>query len=190
MIELRFWKLFSILLITLNIVLLSVLWLGIGYFKQGVTSSFPDRRTPLARDFLIKQVGFNVEQTKQYDILITLHRDSMQRMTEVGRLLRDSLFQATIGDKPKQESVSKYLDAIGENQKQIESITYNHLIQVKRICNEAQKIKFDSAVNEFLSLLKHAPGNKDDFPPRHQQPPPENRLQPRPEEGPPPPPPF
>lgn len=142
--QLRIWQWATILLLLCNAALIILVWFA------------PPRgggeceRNNRPRDLLIKEVGFSDAQAKQYEELITAHRDAMQRLRREGRDLRDLLF-AQLG-KPAASPDSLYV-RIGINQQQIEQTTYQHFEQVRKLCTDAQKEQFDRIIGEVLRTM-------------------------------------
>ncbi len=172
---LRFWKWAVILLVLCNLCLLGVIWMKPGQLFGGQHGGAP-------RDFVIHTLKFSDEQVKRYDSLITDHRRAMDQVRDEMTINRKQLFENLVKEgkfNPEADSLSR---AIGDEQRQIETITYYHFAQVKAICTDAQKAEFDKIIVEVTKMMN---GNgRGGRPPHGPGGPPERR-----EDGNPPPPP-
>lgn len=55
--------------------------------------------------------------------------------------------------KNENNSAERYAAEIGEDQKQIELITFAHFQKVRELCNDDQKKKFDEVIQEALKSM-------------------------------------
>ena len=153
----RIWQLLTILLIVCNLGLLVTLWL-----KPGHPPIPPKHESP--KEFLSRELQLTPVQQTVYDSLVNGHHSSMQQLQEQGKHLRDQLFQ-TLVDTAKFGAFGKdsLIGLIATNQSQIERTTYDHLLQVRSICSNEQKKKFDEILTEMLRRLSHpGPGGPPD----------------------------
>jgi protein CpxP len=127
------------------------------------------------RDFLVHELNMNATQQSQYDTLIKFHRAAMDKIQDDIRLHRDSLVSqlgSTTVDSAKLNSIA---DKIGNDQSQIEKVTFRHFKDVRGICTPEQQPKFDSVIREALRMMgppppgAHPPGPP---PPPNENPPP------------------
>ena len=177
---LRFWKWTVILLALCNICLLLVMWI-----KPHSLFGPPHKEMP--RDFVIRNLKFTDDQVKKYDALISNHRHAMDQARDEANNYRRQLFENLSQQGKFNTDADSLARLIGNDQRQIEIITYNHFVQVRAICTDTQKTEFDKIIVEVTKMMHGsghrggpphgAPRNgKDDShpPPREQPVPPEN----------------
>lgn len=149
--KLPFWKIFAIALFIINTLILSYILLE----KHGQNSA---DRGPAA--FIIKELHFNDSQIVAFEKLKFEHQDSVQRLREQGKMLREEYFSllrndaSNISEKTINDQASDLANKIAANQIAIESVTYRHFSQVKNICDNSQKQKFDSILLEIVRMMK------------------------------------
>jgi periplasmic protein CpxP/Spy len=129
------------------------------------------------RDYVISTLKFTDDQVKKYDELINEHQQSMQQLRKSASEYRQALFTGVKnGNGP--DSLAQL---IGNNQKEIEIVTYKHFVQVRALCTDAQKTEFDNIIGDVTRSMNGGPGGG--------HPPHGDRQGPPPgEDGPPPPP--
>ncbi|MEO8759514.1 MAG: hypothetical protein ABI388_01005 [Bacteroidia bacterium] len=147
--QLKFWKWTVILLAVLNIVLLTSIWL-----KKDKSNEM--QRPPngeKAADFLIEQLKFSTQQQTDFSKLKQIHRHAVDSIRESGKEIHRLFFDNLKNEKADTVEVHKLARAIADNQTQIEIITFTHFEQVRKLCNEQQKIKFDEIIQEVLRKM-------------------------------------
>lgn len=130
----------TVILIVLNVGLLSFMW-----FR-------PPHRFGPDDHVILHELGFNDTQRKQFDKLKQEHHKAVVSINEKDHQLHDALYGLI---RQRQDSTAKADSLINEialNKKQIETITYHHLAQVRKICAPAQQHKFDDLV---INIIVH-----------------------------------
>ena len=135
----RFLWIIILVLLILNIVSLSTIWLR--PWESGVTVTREFRR-PLAKDhFLNKRLNFTPEQQTQFDKLLTKHRETLDSKVIEISSLRKELMGMMRNQEFTTES-EKIVQSIGQKQSELELINYNHFKEIMAICNNQQKQVF------------------------------------------------
>ncbi|MCW3121618.1 MAG: hypothetical protein JWQ38_1110 [Flavipsychrobacter sp.] len=178
----RIWQWAAILLLLCNIGLILTIWLKPGRQDHG------RRETP--RDFVIRNLQFTDKQVADYDLLIKDHRAAMNRLHKDNMGYRQTLF-ATLSGKTTTNADSLG-QLIAKNQQDIELVTYKHFMQVRTLCTDEQKAKFDEIIGEVIKKMNgHGgpppPPDGHGPPPDGQGPPPDGEGPPEGRDGPPPP---
>jgi len=178
----KFWKIAVVLLVICNIALMLTLWLK----PRGDRGIPPNPGSP--RDFVVAQLKFTAQQAKDYDLLIKDHQDAMHHLRDEARAYREKLFDNFKNADADPHFADSLTRLIGNNQAQIELVTYNHFAKVRALCTDAQKTEFDHIIGDVTRRMG-GPGG----PPPHDGngPPPPRREGPPPPgdgQGPPPPP--
>lgn len=144
--SLKYWKLFSIILIILNLALIFFLVAG------------PLRKPPrMDREgnpgnYLTEKLKFTEQQKTEFDKLREAHHDSVKSLKERGKELREKFY-----DGLKSNTENKITDSlslmIAENQKQIELVTYQHFKDVKQLCTDEQKTIFNNIIQDVIEQM-------------------------------------
>ncbi len=153
--QLKFWKWAVLLLAVLNICLLGSIWL-----KQNGQPSDEMHRPPngaKAADFLIEQLKFSSQQLVEFEKLKEAHHHAIDSLREAGKEIHHLFFDNLKAEKQDTFKVNELAKAIANNQTQIELVTFNHFKQVRNLCDEKQKIKFDEIIQEVLKRMARPP---------------------------------
>jgi periplasmic protein CpxP/Spy len=142
-----------VVLAVLNIALMVNMWMRPGHHGP------PPRRGGTAKDMIIREVGFNDTQIAKYEELIDVHRAGMRELEKKGREIRENYFKLMASDTLDRKIKEELEVAIGETQKNIEMITFDHFKQVRVLCNDEQKKKFDNVITEVIQHMRgpHGP---------------------------------
>lgn len=118
--------------------------------------SRPNPARPLnPGDFIINELGFDENQRKKFDILRDEHRNRMNENRDSVRKCRDQLYVLLPDGETKQ--VEKLTQEIGKLEREKELITFQHFQEIRALCNNKQKEKFDGIIRQVLQLMKTAP---------------------------------
>jgi len=142
--KLSFWKIFAIILLISNTVILAFV-----FFEKPTRA---DNKGP--SNFIIKELNLNAAQIENFNQLKFAHQDSVQSLKNTGRELREDYFKLLGNDTTDNILADQLLMQIANNQKAIEQITFEHFQSVKNICDSVQKDKFDSIILEVIHKMK------------------------------------
>ncbi len=165
----RAWKWFTISLAILNI----ALCVGILFRHQNNNMPQPERPDEL----IIGKLHLSEAQVHDFDQLKKRHHDSIVVLQNEGRKIRTVLFDNLKNAGKTENQLDSLMNAVGDNQKQIEFVTYRHFRQLREICNDEQKRIFDDIIEEILKKMSVRP-------PRPGGPPPPGQDGPPPPDGP------
>jgi protein CpxP len=149
--QLKFWKWAVLLLAVLNVCLLASIWL-----KQNGQSHDEMHRPPngeRAADFLLEQLKFSEQQMAAFEKLKEGHRHAMDSLREASKETHRLFFDNLKNEKQDTAKVNELARSIANNQTQIELVTFNHFKQVRKLCDEKQKAKFDEIIQEVLRRM-------------------------------------
>ena len=142
--KLSLWKIFAITLLISNMVILAFI-----FFEKPTRA---DNKGP--SNFIIKELNLNAAQIENFNQLKFAHQDSVQRLKNTGRELRENYFKLLRNDTTDNILADQLLIQIANNQKTIEQVTFSHFQSVKNICDSVQKEKFDSIILEVIHRMK------------------------------------
>ena len=141
----KFWKRFAIVLIILNLALIVILLLPLGeHFRQGGNGS-PEK-------FIVEKLKLTTQQQTDFKKLRIAHHESVMKLQDEGKKLRESLFEGLKSDALS-SSTDSIANKIAENQKQIEMVTFNHFTEVRKLCTPQQKEIFNEIIEDVLHSL-------------------------------------
>jgi hypothetical protein len=148
--SIKAWKWFTVTLAILNVALCVGIW-----FRPQKNSA--PKRLERPDEFIINKLHFSDEQISEFQELRDRHHDSIIIIQNEGRKIRTALFENLKNDKKTEAQLDSLMAAIGDNQKQIEYVTYRHFRQVRELCNEEQKKVFDDIIQEVLRRMTAPP---------------------------------
>ena len=138
-----------ILLALLNVSLMLFFWKG--------PPSKSGRRGPgwshaKLESFVTRKLEFSTEQTKEYGRLRRMHFQELNPEVREMRRLKRELF-GLVGEKNNFIEKQRILEQISKTQLAIDSLTFNHFENLRDICDEGQKLKFDEVIKEVVHRL-------------------------------------
>lgn len=141
-----------LLLITLNIITLSTLWV-----MHERETGRPAGNPPALVDFLVKELGLDSAQKQQLIVLRDEHRQQMQAIRRNNRDAKNAFF-----DLLQKESISDTLLAAAAKDAarydaESDMLTFRHFQQIRALCTEEQKIKFAAVIREVLRMMAPPP---------------------------------
>ena len=136
------------------------------------------------REFLVNALELDSSQLDAFQALIEKHQASARPLKKEIRTAKENLFQLLKQLVIPGPEKMKAVQAITLNIQALELLNLDHFQQLRALCNEKQKKKFDGLLDQLAGLMA-TPSNADG----HRPPPPgEGHPPPPPGEGHPPPP--
>ena len=116
---------------------------------------------PEAATFLIQELRLDEGQKAQYDQLFWAHRGRMDSLKDKLNQNRQQFFNGLpVGDSTR-------VQAVLDNQRQLEMELFNHFRAVRTICRPEQQTQFEAVIQQVLKMSRHPDGP----PIPHQSPP-------------------
>jgi hypothetical protein len=145
--QIKTFKILVVVLAIMNVSLLAVMWFHRPPMGEGPSGSPRDRSR-----FLMRELHFNENQREQFDLLFENHQQKMETIKMLGKELHDLMFDelAITNESNKSDSL---INLIGENRKSGEKELFEHLSEVRALCNEKQKVKFDRIIKGALGRM-------------------------------------
>jgi Spy/CpxP family protein refolding chaperone len=145
--QIKTFKILVVVLAIMNVSLLAVMWFHRPPMGEGPGGSPRDRIR-----FLMRELHFNENQREQFDVLFESHQQKMEKIKMRGKELHDLMFDelAITNESNKSDSL---INLIGENRKSGEKELFKHLSEVRTLCNEKQKGKFDRIIKGALGRM-------------------------------------
>lgn len=118
--------------------------------KPSHKSSGPPKSEFSIVDYMKKEIGFNDEQTKQFQQLHELNRDSLKIIGDSIRSSKNALYKLMQLTPPANDSaVYAAVKNVSIFQQRMEMRMFRHFQRVRSICNPEQQVKLDSMVGRM-----------------------------------------
>lgn len=103
--------------------------------------------------FLIKELSLDSTQILQYRTLKLEHRKNANNTQQAIQSLKDSLFNQfnTNNNALKQH----LLQQLGKKEIEMNETLFNHFKQLRALCNDEQKKKFDTIIKKAIHLIQN-----------------------------------
>lgn len=102
------------------------------------------------KDFIVKELGFNATQLKQFKVKSEDHHETMMRLSEEIKELKDDLFVTLFNDTVNEASIDSVSSLICEKEIAKEKEIFYHFRMIQEIANDKQKEKFKSILIDAL----------------------------------------
>jgi periplasmic protein CpxP/Spy len=154
-----------VVLAALNIATLATLWWFAG--RQNDLPQIAGRSGLRAHEFLVRELRLTDEQQLRYKQMREEHAATTRQLLEQLRNQKKDFFELVRNNNLDEAEIVRKSNAIAQLQSEIDRATLHHFQQIRMMCTEHQRLKFDSVMNEVLRMLGAPP------PPRGQQGPPD-----------------
>lgn len=120
-----------------------------------------------AMEFLVKELGFDSVQKQKLLLFKQDHRRKMEEVRRKNKEVKEALFELLKNSDTPDSVIEKAAQASVVYDVQTEIITFKHFQQIRGICTEEQKKKFDAVIEQVLHMLApRPPGAQPQGPPR------------------------
>jgi periplasmic protein CpxP/Spy len=119
-------------------------------------SSFPPHDRGSAAKFLSKELDFSPEQEEKYAQLRDIHQIETRKCNERSMELKKKLYHLLALNAQSSE-VGVIMDSIGFYSKKTEMVRFEHFQDVRKICSESQKARFDQIIGEVIKMMSPPP---------------------------------
>lgn len=136
----------------LTFVAISLLVLNIGtlaYLLIAQQRERPQRRGETAASFIIEELNLDNNQQLQFAELRQQHQSIMRAAHDEDRKLHDIYFSLLKTNEPDKQKVDSIAALMAVQRSKIESATFDHFQQLRSICRDDQKKKFDATIDEI-----------------------------------------
>lgn len=115
------------------------------------------QRSP--KEFVIEKLRFDKNQIGQYDQLIQQHQEIIHSKDKQIIQAKRDLYKL-LNSKNDDKAVDSLTTAIAKLQKEIEIVHYKHFLDIKALCREDQKGKFETLTKEIEHLFSMKKGDR------------------------------
>lgn len=105
------------------------------------------------RDFLVHELELDSSQLGEYSLLIEKHQSAARDLKMDIKSAKEELFQLLKQPVIAEAQKKKTIEAITTKIKELELLNLEHFQQVRAVCNEKQKKKFDGLLDQLAGLM-------------------------------------
>ena len=103
-------------------------------------------------NYFKKELNFSEEQSAKFQEMMTGHFEKLKPIMGEVRKAKDSMFSLMRQlAMPADSILQKAAENIAQKQKLQELQSFNHFRQVRDLCNEEQRSKFDSLISKMIN---------------------------------------
>ena len=111
----------------------------------------PSERGKSFTDFFEKQLGFTPQQVTKFHQLRDEHLENIRPFLRDVRAAKDSLFSLMRRSDVPDSVLEKAVNDLAQKEKAQELQSFRHFKRVRELCNDEQKIKYDSLINKMIN---------------------------------------
>ena len=137
-------------ILTICLLLISNFVLLYFVFQKTKGGFHPDR----PKNIIIKKLQFDERQIASYQKLIDQHRKDIRENDHKILSLKNELYSC-LSNKGSASTIDSLTSEIGKIQKQIETIHFNHFLDIKGLCTSEQLPKFEELSKELSEIFNH-----------------------------------
>lgn len=129
-------------------ILLVVLIIMNGFFLYNYLGR-PEHKGPKENDeFIVKALGLNGTQLKQFKSVEKNHHDSMKNIGDNVKVYKDELFRKILASEVNQGEIDSLIRLISEKEILKEKAIFNRLRGIYNLCNAEQKQRFSNIIKK------------------------------------------
>lgn len=113
-----------------------------------------------AADLIIEKLKLDDKQQLQFAELRKQHHSRVEALQEGDRDLHRQLFDLLKQDNADKAKADSLIMLMGENNRNIQLVTYNHFAELRKICNDEQKKLYDATIDEIIRFMMPPPGER------------------------------
>lgn len=148
----KWWAIAFMLLVALNVATLLTFWLV--KEKHGRPPGPPSG----VIDFLTKELSFDSIQKQKLVELLEEQQQNMREIRRNNRGAKDKFFALLKQDAIPDSAIENAARESARYDSQMDVLTFKHFQQLRSLCNETQKKKFDSILQQVLHMIAPPPG--------------------------------
>ncbi|MEQ9217283.1 MAG: hypothetical protein RLO17_04530 [Cyclobacteriaceae bacterium] len=108
------------------------------------------------KEEISRELNFTETQKATFDEMAKAHRESMRELDRHEHQLMKSFFGQLSSDRAGDNNDS-LLQEIIQLEKEKITVTYTHFEELKALCDEDQRTRFDQVINKIIPVLTNAP---------------------------------
>ncbi|MDB4285996.1 hypothetical protein N9933_01695 [bacterium] len=153
-------------MVVLNLIALSFLVFRSGSGHREGPNGPPPGGPRGPKDFISRELGFSPDQENAFEQLRKEHFGEVKKLEGMIGERRTSLVKLYAVDDSEEEAKVLF-EEISALRVGIEKVTFHHFRQVRNLCDEKQKAKFDNIIEDVMAKMSRKPPPRKR--PRHQK---------------------
>ena len=153
-----------VLLVILNIITISLLWIGRPQPNEGRRVDRPMGKNNHIQRLLKEELGFSEKQVNQFLTIREKHIKNTSEINDESKRIKKQLFDLALEETNQQSVSDSLLNLTLEKQKELEQAMFQHFIEIKNLCNPDQKLNLKKLMHKLFSPPQL--GSPDGPPPR------------------------
>jgi hypothetical protein len=138
-------KLKVITVLAIGLFIINLVLIGVNYIQKT-----PKREGP--RNEIIQRLQFDEQQIKAYDTMIQQHRKAIRQLDNEILELKKSLYKQ-LTSKEDLIAQDALLNSLGEKQKALEQVHFEHFKQIHQLCKPSQEAYFLALTYDLQDLF-------------------------------------
>ncbi len=151
--EKKFATIAIVVLVILNITTITLLWLG----RPSAHHRPPMPKEKVLFDFITHELNFNPVQREAFEKQSEVFRHETRKLHFKIDSIQQQLFNTIYNEKSDKLYLDSLSNVIGVLEVEINKMTYDHLVQIKSLCDEGQQVKYKALLNDLLKTLRPKP---------------------------------
>ena len=140
--------------LAISVVLLLLLNIGtLAYLFRTHKDAEPGQPGRAVADFIIQQLQLDATQQEKFAELRDRHQGVLQAAHKEDRRLHDMYFNLLKTDNPDRKKADSISMLIADQRSLIEMATFIHFQELRKLCRDDQKKRFDATIDEIARRL-------------------------------------
>ncbi len=160
-------------IIVIILLVANIISFGIFWWRQSSSENLnqlPPPRMNKGGDYLTNELKFSATQLNAFEALRNEHRNTVDPIRKEIEQYKNDFFGLVKNDTVSETTISNAWNKVASAENLLDVTTLNHFKAVRKICDSAQKIKFDQIIQESIMRMRNRPQGPP--PPRGHRPPP------------------
>jgi len=136
----------------LNFITICLFAINIFWIWFFISHKPPHGRKNEPKKLIIEKLNFNETQIKEYEKLIAVHREDIQKQEQQIIVLKNQMY-LTLKENPNSSFTDSLIAEIGKVQIEIEHINYKHFQDISKLCTPEQQNSFYKLCNDIAKLF-------------------------------------
>lgn len=115
--------------------------------------------------YIIQTLQLDAQQQEHFATLRREHQQLTRSAREEGKRLHDAYFSLLKTDHPDTVKVNALAGQIGEQEKLLSRVTFEHFEKLRALCRDDQKKRFDATIDEIARRMAPGPRQRPGGPP-------------------------
>jgi Spy/CpxP family protein refolding chaperone len=113
----------------------------------------PPRPGHNAAEFIISELKLDDQQQQQFGELKAQHRSTIRQAEQEDKRLHDFYFSLLKTENPDKNMVDSVSSLMANQRSIIETATFDHFRQLRKLCRDDQKKRFDLIIDEIARRI-------------------------------------